>query len=591
MIQITLPPRHDGSRLTLERNTRRMVIIGANGAGKTRFTRRLAADMADRATTLSALTAIFSKSAASAHDTFVDRLYAPIAGTADPRMREAEASQFEKLVALLMHDEMVNLLDYKLHRASDPTAVLDETTLDRVIAIWNEIFPDNHILVESGKLLFSRGDDAYSSPRLSTGEQATFYYIAATLYIPAGSLILIENPELFLHPSVLQALWNRLENERRDCVFAYTTHDLEFAGSRSATTVWVRDCDVAAERWGYDILAPRQGIPDEVYMAILGSRKPIIFIEGDAEHSIDAKFYPLIFKDYTVKSMGSCNKVIEATRSFNDLAAFHHLDSHGIVDRDRRDEKEVDYLRRKKVFVPDVAEIENLLMLEEVVRTVAEHCGKNADYVFGHVRSTIISLFRAELEQQALQHTRHRMKRFMECRIDGRFADIDMLEEHLRQIPREFNARKLYQDYCSDFRRYVNDEDYAMVLRVYNQKSMLPQSNVAPLCGMTGGKDQYVSTVIGILRHGGERADRIRQAVLRCFGLVDAPDGSEIPAAPPAAEAAEAAPPTETIAAKLARQADEPPHRRRNADGEAAGNPFPHKRKRWRPKRRDNRRF
>ena len=50
--------------------------------------------------------------------------------------------------------------------------------------------------------------------------------------------------------------------------------------------------------------------------------------------------------------------MIEATRTFNDLSAFHHLDSHGVVDRDRRDANEVGYLRQRKVFVPEVAEIE-----------------------------------------------------------------------------------------------------------------------------------------------------------------------------------------------------------------------------------------
>ena len=84
----------------------------------------------------------------------------------------------------------------------------------------------------------------------------------------------------------------------------------------------------------------------------MGSRKPVLFIEGDGIHSIDARLYPLLFKDYSVKSLGSCNKVIEATRTFNDLTGF---DSRGIVDRDRRDDKEVAYLRGKRIMVPEVA--------------------------------------------------------------------------------------------------------------------------------------------------------------------------------------------------------------------------------------------
>ena len=34
-------------------------------------------------------------------------------------------------------------------------------------------------------------------------------------------------------------------------------------------------------------------------MTLVGVRKPVLFIEGDARHSIDAKLYPLVFKDYT----------------------------------------------------------------------------------------------------------------------------------------------------------------------------------------------------------------------------------------------------------------------------------------------------
>lgn len=528
MTLLNLPKRIDGTRLSIPERTRRLLIIGANGAGKTRFSRAVARELSERAVTLSALKAIFQRAEIDNQSreaaTTIDRLYQARTASAldlSPQNHGSAMSQLEKLFSLLMHDEMANLLSYKIKKIHHEDASLDETPLDRLISIWEEIFPDNKILVESGKLLFTRGmdNDSYESPRLSTGEKTALYYIGALLYAPSNSVVFIDNPDLFLHPSVMQTLWNRIESERPDCMFVYTTHDLEFASSRTgATTVWVRDCDVATGSWDYDILPQRQTIPDEVYMSILGSRKPIIFIEGDAEHSIDAKFYPLIFHNYTVKSMGSCNKVIEATRSFNDLSTFHHLDSHGIVDRDRRDAKEVEYLRRKKIFVPDVAEIENLLMLEEVVKCVASHCGKNEDSVFSKVRHTIMALFKGELHQQALQHTRHRMKRFMECRIDGRFSDIAMLEQHLREVTEEFNARGLYENYCRDFHSFLANDDYDKVLQVFNQKSMVPESNVAQLCGLNN-KEHYIATIIGILRRGGDEAERIRHAVLKCFGI------------------------------------------------------------------------
>ena len=152
--------------------------------------------------------------------------------------------------------------------------------------------------------------------------------------------------------------------------------------------------DPDAGIWDYDLLPPDSGLSEEIYMALIGARRPVMFIEGDATHSIDSKLYPLIFKDYSVKALGSCNKVIEATRAFNDLRAFHHLESRGIVDRDRRDEKEVRYLRDKNIYVPEVAEIENILMLEDVVKAVAHWCGRNPDKVFSSVKMSVIKQFR-----------------------------------------------------------------------------------------------------------------------------------------------------------------------------------------------------
>ena len=154
-------------------------------------------------------------------------------------------------------------------------------------------------------------------------------------------------------------MWDSIEQLRPDCTFIYITHDLSFASTRGdGTTVWVKSCDPGRGEWDYDFMTSADGINDEVYLAIVGARKPVLFIEGDGVNSIDAKLYPLIFREYTVKSLGGCDRVIESTRTFNSLRAFHNLDACGIVDRDRRDEGEVSYLRKKRIFVPNVAEIE-----------------------------------------------------------------------------------------------------------------------------------------------------------------------------------------------------------------------------------------
>ena len=59
---ITLPPHSDGSICQIDSSTRRIVVVGANGAGKSRFTAQLATDLGNRAFVLSALNGIFERS-------------------------------------------------------------------------------------------------------------------------------------------------------------------------------------------------------------------------------------------------------------------------------------------------------------------------------------------------------------------------------------------------------------------------------------------------------------------------------------------------------------------------------------------------
>lgn len=520
-MKLFLPPKGDGTRIELSEDARQITIIGANGSGKTRFTEYLQSDLEGKVLRLSALEAICDVGKGAVDEGSIDHIYA--AALASPTFLHSDApTMFERLMTLLLNEEMEKLVAYKVALARGEESEMPVSRLDAVIRRWQEVFPDNHVLREGGGLLFSRSGDseAYSPRRLSHGEKAVLYYFGAVQYAPVNGVVFVENPGMFLHSSLLRRLWDTIEGMRPDCRFVYTTHDVDFAASRAENViVWVRSYNPDDNTWDYDILPPDSGLSEDVYMALVGARRPVMFIEGDAIHSIDAKLYPLIFRNHTVKSLGSCNKVIEATRAFNDLRAFHHLESFGIVDRDRRDEQEVKYLRGKNIFVPDVAEIENILMLEDVVKAVAHFHGKDPQKVFRAVKDSVVSQFHHDIRQQALLHTRHRVKRTVEYRVDGRFTNINALEEHMNSLVKEINPRGLYEKFCREFSRYAAEEDYSSILRVYNQKSMVPKSNVSGLCGLSGSKDAYVQAIISILKTEHPAAERIRNAIIKCFGL------------------------------------------------------------------------
>ena len=58
------------------------------------------------------------------------------------------------------------------------------------------------------------------------------------------------------------------------------------------------------------------------------------------------------------------------------------------------------------------------------------------------------------------------------------------------------------------------------MLKVFNEKTMLVNSNVAALCGLNS-KDAYIRTVLHILKGDSMLASEIRNAVKVCFGNVD----------------------------------------------------------------------
>lgn len=522
-MKIELPPRKQDRQTQWTDDLHAITIIGANGSGKSRFGDEIAnrreGKLVFRLSALKALFIVPQKETNPGRK--ITDIYREVQEKSTYKIGNIE-TEFDQLLYLLLHEEFVNVLSYKESNSkSNKKASLPQTKLDRVQRMWENIFPQNKMLRIAGELRIMAGDDPkhYAAMRLSDGEKAVIYHIAATLFAEQGSIILIEDPEVFLHRSIMKSLWDAIEQLRPDCMFVYLTHDLEFAASRNeGTCIWVKSFDAEKRTWEYETIKTPGELPEDVYLDLLGSRKPILFIEGTDTRSIDIKLYTLLYPEYTIKPLGGCSKVIETTRSFADLKSFHHIDSHGIVDRDRRTDREVESLRERNISVPDVAEIENLLLIEPVIRTVARRMGQNENNVFGTVRTNIINMFDNELESQALMHTRHRIKREIECNIDRRSNDIDEYEKHIQTLTQDCNPRKLYYNLCQEFRSYVTGRRYKSILRVYNQKAMLPNCGVVQMCGFAN-KEKYIKFILSLLRENRDEARIIRDAMRETVGL------------------------------------------------------------------------
>lgn len=61
-----------------------------------------------------------------------------------------------------------------------------------------------------------------------------FYLIGEVLCAPENSIIIIDEPEMHIHVSLIKHLFDLIETERPDCAFIYLTHSMDFAFSRQS---------------------------------------------------------------------------------------------------------------------------------------------------------------------------------------------------------------------------------------------------------------------------------------------------------------------------------------------------------------------
>lgn len=518
MAQIHLPASQKTPALKSLADIRQLTIIGGNGAGKSLFMDEMIHLCGDKAFCLNALSAFYPEREESTLPGSIDRQYRD-AVRQQSYMRTDAVSELDKLLYMLFADELESLMALKeAARNSKKRVPSLPSRLDIVNRHWRRLFPGNRITISRGRIMFATraGSDLITTFSLSQGEKAALYFLAATLYAPDDSVIFIDFPTLFIHPAIQTDLWNTIEGLRPDCTFVYNSVDENFVASRTQNAcLWVKRFDSRQRVWDYDIVSSST-LTDEMLAEFAGNHRAVLFIEGDARHSIDVRLYSLVFPDMTVRPVGSCNKVIETTRSFNDQKAMHHLVSRGIVDRDRRTDQEVSYLRNKRIMVPDVAEIENIFLLPGVIKIMAEARGRDAQKILRRVTRDVIRTFKRECEAQALQHVRHKVKREVECKIDARFSCITALETHLRGLAGKLEPRRHYNRLREEFAAMVRDEDYEGILRVFNHKPMLADSGVHLQLGYRT-KEDYISGVLETLKTSGKESGMLREVIRQCL--------------------------------------------------------------------------
>lgn len=510
-------PKLDNVESVIENRTS-IVLVGANGAGKTRMSvwieennkeinvHRISAQKSlnmPASVKISEISSSFEKLKYGSNSD--DKQWLADNGKRDYRWGGAPAihmlDDFESLMEYLMTEYSDTSIEYRIEHKSGKINFDNETKLDIICKIWKEVIEHRKLKISTGKVeVFPIDNDKekYNGKEMSDGERAIFYFIAEVMCADDNSLIIIDEPENHLHKSILVKLWNAIEKAKANCMFLYITHDLDFALSReNSQIVWVKSMDKIDE-WMYELIADNDNIPNAVYLEILGSRQKVLLVEGES-NSIDKRLYSKIYPEYNVIPVHSCYKVIEITKSYNALDNLHYNEVVGIIDRDRRSEKELQVLKNSKIYSPNVAEVENLFLLEDVIKAVCLKLKRvdEINTIIEAAKRGVFEYLENNIEHQALLFTKQEYMNTINKIQNKKCVTIIDYKNNINQIPNIDRIQELYTKHENELRLICKNQDYLMALKLINGKNLIDHSGI--LGAFKFKKKEYIEFVLSIL--------------------------------------------------------------------------------------------
>lgn len=370
-----------------------------------------------------------------------------------------------------------------------------DSPIDILIKLWEEILPHRRLALIDGKVSVKgvASSTEYHGKEMSDGEKVALYLMGQCLCAPPNSILIIDEPEIHLHTSIMQSLWNKIEEAKPDCLFVYITHNLDFASTRlSTTSIWVKEFD-GTNKWSWEQVPEIDEFPESLLLELLGNRRTIIFVEGE-KGGKDHAIYQSIYKNYNVVPRGGCQSVIESVRALQLNTSFHHVSVFGIIDRDYRTDDEIQKLCGDRIFCIDVAEIENILLNEETLRLVAENQHLDRDNVVSRATEMARTSLSKEIENQASLRTCRAIENKLR-KINAKSVGLEAIKNSVAQATAALNIDETYAINFDLYNRLAESGTLNEILKYYNNKGLVP--NICSIFEL--GRNGYEKLVLRIL--------------------------------------------------------------------------------------------
>ena len=436
-------PRKDNSNLELTLETRKTtIIIGANGSGKTRLAVYLEEQLGEKAHRIAAHRALNLNPNVDKIPETKARQYLTYGNSWDGisissrkdyrwgnKAPTSLLNDFDRLLQYLFAQQNNLAVENHQKRNRGEEITNSKAKLDILQEVWERLLPLKKLHITADDIRVSSiGIESadYSASEMSDGERAVFYILGQVLSANEGSILIFDEPELHIHKSIISNLWDEIEKLCPDCSFLMITHDIEFAATRVAKKYVVRNY-YSDPAWDISEI-PDSELDEQTITLILGSRKPILFVEGD-KTSLDMETYRLCYPEWTVIPKGSCKDVIQAVsslRKLNEDMPILNIKCAGIVDRDTRDSSQIQELEEQGIKVLPCSEIENIFSLSSVAHKVLEIEGFAGDELINkkeQFKASLLDYIKKELSDDKLEEF---VVKRIHRRIDNFLKKIDL---------------------------------------------------------------------------------------------------------------------------------------------------------------------
>jgi len=142
----------------------------------------------------------------------------------------------------------------------------------------------------------------------------------------------------------------------------------------------------------------------------------------------------------------------------------------GIVDRDFRDNVEVEWFRSMGVSVLDHSEIENVLLSEGVLQAVADHqrLADNFSNLLEKAKDIVFSEMTRDREALVSSLTAAKVERRLK-NFDAKTRGKGQLSVALGSLTSSIDVDAIYEETDAEMNCVVDERNYAKALRLYNK--------------------------------------------------------------------------------------------------------------------------